>query len=441
MICRLLCSILGVIYILHYLPVFTFGDYWSINLSIPLQQRTMASEQMLKPVYLRNRDIQSNKGSKVTDFDLANAVGKSVNDIKCIQLDRDLWRIYVHSRESRQTLISEGFELRNKTISVFDTNPYSAGTEKPDEEVVRVTVKGVPLSVDDDCIVKMLSKLGAKLTSDIKYEKIRNPATRKMTDILNGNRFVYMQPMEEDKFLPRTSFCAGLRCTIFHNGQPKRTSNILCSNCWGDDHLRHQCEYEACCKVCREPGHKPGSNQCKYYDGKQKDILAFSGSEDVLSNFFPCEINAFGMIHDSAEHAFQYSKAMRSGDTLRAAKIREAPTALDAKRIGGQVMVSDQWLDTQEKVMSDVIESKFKQVKEFQEKLMSIDTKTVTIVEAAYDDVWGAGLDKNGTLKTAMKHWPGKNGLGKLFMNIVKSRKYKQPQTFGRGTRKSQSAT
>ena len=167
------------------------------------------------------------------------------------------------------------------------------------------------------------------------------------------------------------------------------------------------------------------------------------------------------MVHDSAEHAFQYSKAMRSGDTLRAAKIREAPTAIDAKRIGGQVMVSDQWLDTQETVMTEVksrkyqgvfevksrvktwqvrvIESKFKQVKEFQDKLLSIDTKTVTIVEAAYDDMWGAGLDKNGTLKTAMKAWPGKNGLGKLFMDIVRSKKYKQPQTFGRGTRKSQS--
>ena len=101
MFCRLLCSIFGVIYILLYLPVFTFGDYWSIKLLIPLQRQTMASEQMLKPVYLRNRDIQSNKGSKVTDYDLANAVGKTVNDIKCIQLDRDLWRIYVQSRESR----------------------------------------------------------------------------------------------------------------------------------------------------------------------------------------------------------------------------------------------------------------------------------------------------------------------------------------------------
>ena len=104
-------------------------------------------------------------------------------------------------------------------------------------------------------------------------------------------------------------------------------------------------------------------------------------------------------------------------------KIREAPTTFDAKRIGSQVMVSDQWLDTQEKVMTEVIESKFKQVKEFQDKLISIDTKTVTIVEAAYDDMWGAGLDRNGTLKTVMKAWSGKNGLCKLFMNTLKSKK------------------
>ena len=67
----------------------------------------------------------------------------------------------------------------------------------------------------------MLSKLGAKLTSDIKYEKIRNPANRKRTEILNGNRFIYMEPLAEGRFLPRTSFCAGLKCVILHEGQLK----------------------------------------------------------------------------------------------------------------------------------------------------------------------------------------------------------------------------
>ena len=40
----------------------------------------------------------------------------------------------------------------------------------------------------------MLESYGVEYTSDIKLEKIRNPVTRKMTSILNGNRFIYAKP-------------------------------------------------------------------------------------------------------------------------------------------------------------------------------------------------------------------------------------------------------
>ena len=56
------------------------------------------------------------------------------------------------SRESRYILMTRGFDLKSKHVDVFDTNPFSAGTEKPNEKVIRVTVKGVPLSVEDECI-------------------------------------------------------------------------------------------------------------------------------------------------------------------------------------------------------------------------------------------------------------------------------------------------
>lgn len=155
---------------------------------------------MIKPVYLRNRDIQTNKNNLLSDYVLACVVGAIVSDIKCIQRDRDLWKICGESRESRNLLISEGFELQIKTVAVFDNNPFSAGTEKPSEDVVKITVRGIPLSVDDTCIKNMLEKLGAIRTSDIKYEKIRNPNTFKMTEILNVNRFVYIKPMEIANF-------------------------------------------------------------------------------------------------------------------------------------------------------------------------------------------------------------------------------------------------
>ena len=96
-------------------------------------------------------------------------------------------------------------------MSVFDTNPFSAGKENPNEEVVRVTIRGIPLSVEDSCtcITKTLEKLGTELISYFKYEKIHNPSTHQMTRILNGNRFIYMKKMASGKFLPKHSECAG----------------------------------------------------------------------------------------------------------------------------------------------------------------------------------------------------------------------------------------
>ena len=59
--------------------------------------------------------IQTNKKDPITDYALACAVGEVISDIVCIQRDRDLWRIYVDSIESRKLLLSDGFTLQNIT--------------------------------------------------------------------------------------------------------------------------------------------------------------------------------------------------------------------------------------------------------------------------------------------------------------------------------------
>ncbi|KAK3082645.1 hypothetical protein FSP39_001246 [Pinctada imbricata] len=388
-------------------------------------------DPMIKPVYLRNRDVQNDKRKFVTDYAIAMAVGNVIDDVKCVQRDRDLWRIYVGTRASRNVLYTNGFDLESRHIDVFDTNPFSAGTEKPDERIVRVLVKGIPLSVDDDCIKNMLVKMGAKLTSDIKYEKIRNPTTRKMTEILNGNRFVYMEPLAEGSFLPRTSYCAGLKCTIYHDGQPKNERKKICTNCWANDHLKFQCEYEKCCRICKEVGHNPGSNKCTHYDPNQKDVIAFCGNEDVLSNFYPSEMKIFGQTFKTPEHAFQHTKAMRCGDLHRADQIMKAETALDAKRIGNQIMMSDQWFETRDDVMRNILDAKVAQCKQFCEALLK-SNKNTTFVEAAYDDYWGSGLNKLGTLHTSSGHWPGKNELGRIYTEIARSLRNSQATTRSR---------
>ena len=149
---------------------------------------------------------------------------------------------------------------------------------------MRVTIRGIPLTVEDSCITKTLEKLGAELTSDIKYEKIRNPSTHKMTEILNGNRFVYMKKkMASRKFLPKHSECAGLKCTISHKGQP--------TNCWADDHARFQCEYETCCKVCKKPNHTPGDPNCANYDSAKKNMERMTANRTSTRAILKCLVS------------------------------------------------------------------------------------------------------------------------------------------------------
>ena len=373
---------------------------------------------MLKPVYLRNRDLNCDRKQQVTDYALLESVSKCIKDTQCIQKDRDLWRIYVGSQDSRQILLSQGFEFRNTTVFAFETNPFSAGTSSPSETVIKITVKGVPLSVDDSEITKMLENFKVTLTSPLKYENIRHPITRKMTGILNGNRFVYAKPLPDGKYLPRTTFCAGLKCFVYHDGQPSRKRKPLCTNCWREDHFRYQCSNQKCCKVCHKEGHEPGSQLCDMYVEQQTSVSPFSGKDMIASNFYPCIINVFGVKHRSSEHAFQYVKALRCGDLPRAQAIQEAKTAIEAMRIGKDITVSEQFTEKQVEIMTEIIEAKVKQNKEFKELLMK-KGQDVTFAETTYDDFWGTGLDKVGTMNTNRKYWPGKNALGRIISDIA----------------------
>ena len=153
-----------------------------------------------------------------------------------------------------------------------------------------------------------------------------------MTGFLNGNRFIYVKPLSDGMFLPRTATCAGLRCSIYHQGQPSTKRTPRCTNCWEHTHYTNQCPNNKRCKVCKQEGHTPGAGECEFFTEPSHKVIPFVGQDNCLSNFFPCDINVFGVMHKSAEHAFQYVKAMRSGDIPRATAIQAAKSALDAKK-------------------------------------------------------------------------------------------------------------
>jgi ribA/ribD-fused uncharacterized protein len=144
----------------------------------------------------------------------------------------------------------------------------------------------------------------------------------------------------------------------------------------------------------------------------------FQGKDNVLSNFFPCSLHAFGERFQSAEQAFQCSKAIQSGDLLAAEKIRTSESALEAKRIGDQVTPSTTWLSSKEKTMEEIIRHKADQVDQFRETLVKAKN-SATFVEVTYDDFWGAGLNLIQTMHTKVNAWPGKNTLGLIIGRVA----------------------
>lgn len=363
------------------------------------------------------------------------------NSLHCLQLDRNLWRVYVKDQGSREKLLTEGIALQNISLTFFDTNPYSSGNHDPTVNTLKFRLCGLPLSVDESAVVELLDKLGAKLKSKILYEKIRHPVTNKMTSVLNGNRFMYLEPLENGKVLPRVNYCAGIRCMLFHYGQPKPQRNLTCTQCWDTGHTRNFCKTEPRYKVCKTPGHKPGDSRCSSYQ-IQESVIAFNGENNILSNFYPCELNIFGVQHKSAEHAFQYAKSLRCGDLEAAKSIQEAKDALSAKRIGDKVRINEQWTESCENVMTEIIENKCVQVERFREKLRSVKKNTL-FAESTFNDKWGTGLDKAGTENTKASDWPGQNLLGHIIGKVAqkirkrkKSDQWSQPKQSSRQQKK-----
>lgn len=79
---------------------------------------------------------------------------KKVGDeVLCIQLERDLWRICLKSKKSISLFIVDGFEIRTITAQVYKSSPLSIGATGLRDDVLKVNICGLPLSVDDSRVI------------------------------------------------------------------------------------------------------------------------------------------------------------------------------------------------------------------------------------------------------------------------------------------------
>lgn len=136
------------------------------------------------------------------------------------------------------------------------------------------------------------------------------------------------------------------------------------------------------------------------------EFIKFRGHDNPLSNFYPCELDVFGVHCKSSEHAYQYRKAMELNKPDIALKILNAPTASDAKYISNSSLeIDDRWHDIKDGVMFDVLTCKANQCSSFHHMLKSTSGKT--LVEDTSDPYWARGPDGRG-----------QNRLGQLLMTL-----------------------
>ena len=262
-----------------------------------------------------------------------------------------------------------------------------------------------------------------KLTTDISEIFYRNPKNKKLsTRMMSGDRVVWVHPDElKDHPLPRYAQCGTFKCRIFHRNQfPDQAE---CYNCFKTDHKSANCPNEKCCRVCKEPGHKPGSPSCMHYVPKQ-NLRVYGGYKDPLSNHYRAKFTFREVEAWTVENHWFYQKGMANGQPELALMCLEARTGADAKYIAKGIRCAKDW-DTgvfAQNLMRDIQLARYEQVDATAHAMQEAHMAGTYMVEAVPKNghsIWSTTLDKEATLHTAPDYWPGENRMGQLLNNIV----------------------
>ncbi len=286
--------------------------------------------------------------------------------------------------------------------------------------MIKLTISDLAKSVSNEQVKHMLCDVyKITLTTEIKMGQHRDD-DGKLSYMLNYDRYVWVHPDQLIIPLPRNAQCGIFKCRIFHKGQFKQSEE--CFNCFANDHQKRNCPNPRGCKVCKTPGHLPGSPMCRFYTTNH-GIRVFGGYKDPMSNHFPCEF-----VHDhikvkSSEHSWFHKKAMRHGQKDLANMILDADTALDAKILSKGIRVDRSWDNSEDayNIMKDILRDKFTDCKEPRDALYECWLKQWSIVEAVHANhysYWGTGLSKEATIHTVPEAWTGTNRLGKILTEL-----------------------
>ena len=137
-------------------------------------------------------------------------------------------------------------------------------------------------------------------------------------------------------------------------------------------------------------------------------IDCFDGEFAFLSNFYPSPITIDGIMFPTVEHLFQAAKTV---SLVEREKIAAAATPGQAKRLGRNVILCDNWEEIKEDVMLNALRLKFA-ILPLREMLLATGDEELVEGNTWHDNIWGSCSCER------CKNIKGQNKLGKLLMQV-----------------------
>ncbi|VDI25160.1 Hypothetical predicted protein [Mytilus galloprovincialis] len=252
------------------------------------KSETTDSLSSVKPVFVEESDVfshipkEATRGLFLTISEMYKAVGAVVPDRSVMGLQRikGLWRIYLDTLKGKEFLLSEGLEIRGKSISIYSMNPRVRIQENSTD--VKIRIKDVPLSADDGQILRALEGYNCVI---LKHLRERLRYNDMITNCQTGDRIVYCEgPLISA--IPKSIPIGKYRATVIYRGQ--QNDNIKCNKCMELGHTTKNCENDWKCRICGESGHR--QNECtSEMSSEQEQEGATSANHE--NHYEPSDVN------------------------------------------------------------------------------------------------------------------------------------------------------
>jgi len=153
-----------------------------------------------------------------------------------------------------------------------------------------------------------------------------------------------------------------------------------------------------------------------------KRILLFwrpDGPNGWMSNWSAHPITENGVIFHTVEHYFMYHKAITMGDYKMSAKILDAASAYEAKRLGRIVdnWDEDKWVKSREEIICTALRLKVDTHPALKFEL-KLTTDSILGKASQSDTIWGIGFAGADPRSKLPDKWRGENLLGKAWMKV-----------------------